>query len=403
MAGILSQDRSMGPAVGSGGALMLESVSLNLSGERFGVIYHLDGDEANAHARASDICFEQTVEFPSDLVPPGDIREFIVGHIETFEEIADSLFQVKINYALETSGFELVQLLNVVYGNISIKPGIRVMALELPEILLDAFRGPRFGREGLRTLMHVPERSLLCTALKPMGYSARKLAEFTYQFALGGIDIIKDDHGLTNQSFSPFKERVEYCTAAVERANLETGRNCIYMPNITAPANQVIENARFARSIGAGGLLVSPGLTGFDVMRQIADDDKISLPIMSHPTFMGSFVTSPFQGISHYALYGQIIRLAGADASIFPNYGGRFSFSREECKNIADGTKTPMGHIKPIFPAPGGGMSLASIPEMNQLYGQDVIYLIGGNLHRQGEDLIESSRRFLELVATQPD
>jgi len=147
-------------------------------------------------------------------------------------------------------------------------------------------------------------------------------------------------------------------------------------------------------------LLIAPGLVGLDTMRQLANDDRIALPIMSHPALQGSFVTSPDNGISHLALFGQIARLAGADASIFPNYGGRFSFSREECQSIIEGTAAPMAHIKPIFPTPGGGMSLARVPEMRELYGRDVIFLVGGGLHRHGPDLVENCRYFHRMAET---
>ena len=50
-----------------------------------------------------------------------------------------------------------------------------------------------------------------------MGLSATDLAELAYRFALGGIDLIKDDHGLTNQPFCPFEERVRRCAEAVAR------------------------------------------------------------------------------------------------------------------------------------------------------------------------------------------
>ena len=377
---------------------MSEVIHLDLSGERFRVVYHLTGEEGVAVKKAEDICIEQTVEFPQDLVPEGDIREHIFGRVESFSQVEDDLFQAEISFAVEVMGFELVQFLNVIYGNISLKPGIQVMSLDLPESMLTAFKGPRFGRQGIRKLLDVPIRPLLCTALKPMGMPADRLAEFAYQFALGGIDMIKDDHGLANQPFSPFKERVERCSEAVERANRETGRRCIYLPNVSAPADQVLANAHYARSVGAGGLVVTPGLTGLDTMRMLADDDEISLPVMSHPGFQGSLVTTSHQGISHYALYGQIMRLAGADAIIYPNYGGRFSFSRDECRRVVEGTAISMGHIKPIFPAPGGGMSLERIPEMSSFYGSEVIYLIGGNLHRGGVDLEENTRRFREMV-----
>jgi ribulose-bisphosphate carboxylase large chain len=372
--------------------------SLELSGERFAVVYQLTGDAAEADAKARDICLEQTVEFPDELVPDGDIRAHILGRVESLERLAGERFAARISYAIETAGFELPQLLNLVFGNISLKPGIRLERLELSPRLLQSFSGPRFGRAGLRERLGVPQRPLLCTALKPMGLPATALAELAYQFALGGIDIVKDDHGLADQPFAPYRERVQRCAAAVARANRQTGRACIYMANVSAPADALLDHARFAKAAGAGGLLIAPGLVGLDMMRQIADDEQIALPLMAHPAFQGSFVTSADSGISHYALFGQIARLAGADASIYPNYGGRFSFSHAECNSIVEGTATPMAHIKPIFPTPGGGMSLTRVAEMRASYGDDVIFLIGGGLHLHGPDLVENCRHFLALV-----
>ena len=42
------------------------------------------------------------------------------------------------------------QLLNVIFGNSSIQPGLRVEDVSLPEALLGRFAGPRFGTAGLR-------------------------------------------------------------------------------------------------------------------------------------------------------------------------------------------------------------------------------------------------------------
>ncbi|MCI0397196.1 MAG: RuBisCO large subunit C-terminal-like domain-containing protein [Chloroflexi bacterium] len=377
---------------------MLPPVALNLSGERFRVVYRLAGGEAEAYARAQGICVEQTIEFPAELAPPGDIHDHIVGRLEAFRPLDAAHCEAVISYAVETAGLELTQLTNVIFGNASLQPGIRVERLELPATLLAAFRGPRFGRAGLRAWLGVPQRPLLATALKPLGLPAAALADLAYQFALGGIDIIKDDHGLADQLFAPYRERVERCVEAVERAGQQAGYRCAYVANVTAPADQVYERALLARKAGARGLLVAPGLVGLDTMRQLADDDGLALPILSHPAFQGSFVTSADSGLAHGVVFGQMARLAGADASIYPNYGGRFSFSREECRAIAEGTVAPMGHIKPIFPAPGGGMSLARIPEMLESYGREVILLIGGGLHQHGPDLAANCRTFRQLV-----
>ena len=192
---------------------------------------------------------------------------------------------------------------------------------------------------------------------------------------------------------------MKQCAEAVRKANKETGNRTIYIANITAPHREVIKRARFARDAGAGGLMIAPGLTGFDIMRELAGDDTLALPIMTHPALQGSFVTHT-GGMSHGVIFGQLARLAGADATIFPNFGGRFSFSREECAEIVQGTLEPMGHLKAIFPAPGGGMSLDRVPEMLETYGKDLIFLIGGGLFKHGPDLVENCRHFRKMVET---
>jgi ribulose-bisphosphate carboxylase large chain len=367
------------------------------SSERFSVTYHLFGSEKEARAKAEDICIEQTVEFPADEVPDGIIRDHVFGRIELFERIDQERFKAVISYAVEIVAGELTQFLNVVFGNSSIKPGIRVEHLDLPESLLRCFIGPRFGREGLRRLLNIPKRPLLSTALKPMGLSSQELADLAYQFSLGGMDLIKDDHGLTDQSCSPFDERIKRCAEAVQKGNQETGQRALYIANITASHHEVKRRARMAKDAGAGGLMAAPGLIGFDLMRELADDDSISLPILTHPALQGSFVIGK-SGMSHGVIFGQLARLAGADATIFPNFGGRFSFSREECREIADATSAPMGHLKAIFPSPGGGMNIDKVPEMIGTYGRDLIFLIGGGLFKHGPDLVENCRYFRKTV-----
>ncbi|MEA4924657.1 MAG: RuBisCO large subunit C-terminal-like domain-containing protein [Syntrophomonadaceae bacterium] len=366
--------------------------------DRFSIVYRIAGPENEAWAKAQDICLEQTVEFPAELLPEGYIQNSLIGQITEFVPDGTEGYKATISFAIESAAHELTQLLNVIFGNISIKPGYRVEAIELPDALLQQFRGPRWGKAGLREILKVKPRPLLFTALKPMGLSSQDLAELAYQFALGGIDIIKDDHGLTNQRYAPFQERVRLCAEAVARANKQTGLNCIYTANVTAPHHEVLSRARYAKENGAGGLLVAPGLVGFDTMRSLAEDDNIALPIFSHPAFLGSYVLGTDNGISHFALFGQITRLAGADGIIYPNYGGRFSFSRQECQSIARGAAAPMGNLKTSFPCPGGGMNMSNIPDMIEVYGADVIFLVGGGLFKHGPNLIDNCNYFRSLV-----
>jgi ribulose-bisphosphate carboxylase large chain len=91
------------------------------------------------------------------------------------------------------------------------------------------------------------------------------------------------------------------------------------------------------------------------------------------------------------------MRLAGADLSIFPNYGGRFSFSPGECRAVAAGLAAPIPGIAAALPAPGGGMTLGRVEEIVDFYGNDVALLIGGDLHR-GDNLAKTAAQFRAAV-----
>jgi ribulose-bisphosphate carboxylase large chain len=109
-------------------------------------------------------------------------------------------------------------------------------------------------------------------------------------------------------------------------------------------------------------------------------------------------VVSPTHGFSYYAFYGQIQRLAGADASIYVNFGGRFDVTAEDCKWAARGCRDRMGHLKPILPLPGGGMTPERIPALLEMYGTDAVFLVGGGLHSRSGDLVQRARRVVQAV-----
>jgi ribulose-bisphosphate carboxylase large chain len=367
-----------------------------ITGSRFRVTYRVAAGDQEIEARVRAIAFEQTVEFPEHLLPPGDLKEHVPGRIEFLEPAQPGWFRAVLSYPDEAAGDDLLQFLNVVFGNTSLQSGVRVEDFTLPAVLS---RGPRYGVAGLRDLLGVHNRPLASTALKPLGLPPVELALQAYQTALGGLDLIKDDHGLTDQSFAPFQRRVERCVEAVQSAVRETGSKSFYAPNITADPETALARARFARDAGASAILVSPGLAGFGVVRALADDPKFGLPIIAHPAFTGSFVSAGPGGIDHGLFYGTLMRAAGADVSIFPNFGGRFSFSRQECVDISHRCAEPRDGLFASFPSPGGGMSIDRIPEQKRLYGTDFVALIGGALHQEGRTLVESSRAFVAALS----
>lgn len=374
--------------------MTIPATNVAVSGERLVATYVLSAAADRARAVAEAITVEQTIEFPLDLVADDDIRRQVVGRIETVDEIGPRATRVDISYAAETIGRELPQLLNVLFGNVSLFPGVRLVDLKLPPDLLSAFRGPRFGVAGLRTALGVRSRPFVASALKPMGLGPEALARIAATLARAGIDIVKDDHGLANQPFAEYRERVRRCAEAVRRANEETGGHCVYLPSLNAPAAELKERVRIALDAGVGGFLVLPGLCGFDTMRALAEETQ--LPVMAHPSFLGANVTHDGSGVAHGVLFGTLMRLGGADITIFPGYGGRFTFDRATCRSIADAARAPLGDIRPILPAPAGGTSLERVAELVEFYGPDTVLLIGGDLHRG--DLLENARRLRAAV-----
>ena len=360
---------------------------------RIYVTYKFTGEDPKAIAEV--IRAEQTIEFPFELAPAW-IQEEVVGKVEEISSIDKTTHLITISFNPDVTGGELNQFLNVLWGNVSLFPGIKIVDLKLPEIFLAKYKGPRFGVDGLRELFGAQTRPLVSTALKPMGSDAKTLAEMARTLALAGFDLIKDDHSLANQPWATWKERVTLVARAVSEANEATGGKSVYAPSLNLPFDQIVEAAHTAKDLGAGALLVLPGITGFDSMRLLAADDSLALPIQGHPAMLGSLVTSKFEGISHGIALGTLMRLAGADISIFPNVGGRFSFTKDQCLEITDKSREKLGSLKPMLVSPAGGMTLERIPEMIEMYGKDSALLIGGALSRGS--LADNAAQMSEMV-----
>jgi ribulose-bisphosphate carboxylase large chain len=358
--------------------------------------YRLRCPPAEAPTIAREIALEQTVEVAAELVTDPRIANEIVGRVLEVRPSEDGAV-VRIAYNAELARPHAGQLWNLLYGNISLKRGIRLVDVSFPASLHAVLPGPKLGIDGLRRRLGVHGRPLLATALKPRGSSPEQLAELAYQFALGGGDFVKDDHNLVDADFDDFRRRVELCQAAVERAAAETGRPCLYAPNLSPSAFELPRYIEFLRGSGVEAVLLAPLLLGFDTVRRLAMETPWFL--MAHPTFCGSFFHDPDHGVAPEILLGQFFRGLGCDSVIFPNQGGRFAFSAAECQAIATAAHGPSDLWSPAWPAPAGGMTYERLPEMGRTFGSEAIFLIGGALLAGGTSLVETTRQFQARIA----
>lgn len=342
--------------------------------------YRLQTDVNTATGVAEAIAWEQTVEAPQALVDAAGLRESMVGRVISIEpEPGDGQAQIaRIAYRAELASGQIPQLLNLVYGNVSMYQGVRLVGLELPDELLRQFRGPGLGIEGVRALTGVYGRPLLATAIKPRGLSDHALADIARQFAENGGDLIKDDQNIVDQDFTAFARRVTACRDAVAEGNARSGRNCVYFPNLSAPSGYLPRYLELLRALDIRGALVAPLTIGLDTMRWIAEDWELA--IMAHPAMTGGYTNATDQGIAHEVLFGALFRLAGADVSIYPGFGGRISYPHAIGRRIADTLRKPMGHLPAAFPCPAGGQGLHEVPSMIADAGIDSVLLVGGAL-----------------------
>jgi len=341
-------------------------------------------------ARAQAIALEQSIEAPLAAVGDARVLREVVAQVASVTQIAPDTFHVSVRLATETTGFEAGQLLNILFGNTSLHDDVTLVDAEFPASFVAHFGGPRFGVAGIRELTGAHGRPLTCSALKPQGLPPAELAAIAGTLARAGVDVIKDDHGLANQAAAPFSERVGAVQRAVDDANRESGGHSIYAPSLTGHLEQLREQLREARRAGAQAILVAPMVSGVGSLAALGREAGV--PILAHPALAGVARIAP------PLILGKLFRLFGADATIFPNSGGRFSWPAEVCAAIADAARLPWHGLAPTLPVPAGGMAVARVPEMRQRFGEDTMLLIGGSLLVARDSLAIRAREFVSSV-----
>jgi ribulose-bisphosphate carboxylase large chain len=341
-------------------------------------VYRLHVDVRQAAHRARLLAVEQSIAMPPEAIGDGRVLDEVAARVERVEPQADGTSLARLRLASETVGDDAGQLMNMLFGNCSLQPDVELVDVEVPAALARAFGGPSLGVEGLRRLTGASGRPLTCTALKPIGSTVEQLAGLCRNFDEAGIDVIND--------------RVAACQRVVQEADEVSGRRSVYAPSLYGTHVQMQRQIELARTHGVAAFLIAPlicGLATFNALRREHPDAAF----IAHPALGGAGRIAP------PVLLGKLFRLLGADAVIFPNHGGRFTYDAETCAAIARNCRAPWHGLRPAMPVPAGGMSVDRVPELKREYGTDSMLLIGGSLLIARERLAERSRAFVEAVA----
>ncbi|MHA1733808.1 MAG: RuBisCO large subunit C-terminal-like domain-containing protein [Promethearchaeota archaeon] len=294
---------------------------------------------------------------------------------------------------------QIPMLFTTVVGNISMGGPIKLVDVRFPKKFLDEFKGPKFGDVGIRKLLGVPERPLLNNMIKPCVYTDPKIgAQLAYEAAVGGCDVIKDDELLADVDFNPIAERVTRFMEAIDRADSEKGEKTLYTVNITDRVKRVFELADLVQEHGANAIMVNHIAVGYSVLRELAEDPSVKVPILGHMDAAGALYEDPWSGISSQLVLGKLARLAGADSLVYPAPYGKAPYLEDKFKATTRTMVMPMGHLKRTLPMPSGGITAGLVEKVVKAIGTNVMIGSGGGIHAHPDGAEAGARAFRQAI-----
>ena len=367
--------------------------------------YFRPKEGVDAAYAANAIREEQTTGTWTDLSTVNEETAYVHaldGSVEDLVELPDGGYLTKICFPHEI--FErgnIPQYLSVIAGNLfglGKLEAVRLLDIDLPENLAGC--GPKFGIDGIRKIVgtEVSCRPHIGTIIKPkVGLNPKDTARVAYEAALGGLDLIKDDETLTNQTFCPLFDRLEAVMDALDRAKDETGKQVLYAVNVTTGGDRIVELAHKAVSAGANMLMVDVLTAGFSAIQALAEAPGINVPIHVHRTMHGALTRNPHHGIAMRPI-AKLVRSAGGDQLHTGSVSGKMGSKAGEV--IADNREItkPLSYLKPVFPVSSGGLHPGKVAAEIAKLGTDIVLQAGGGIHGHPEGTTAGTRAMLQAA-----
>ncbi|RED60389.1 2,3-diketo-5-methylthiopentyl-1-phosphate enolase [Cohnella lupini] len=369
--------------------------------------YRLYDDKADFHKKAEGIAVGLTVGSWTEL--PEAAKEQMQKHLGKVVSVSihdpldaapgERYADITIAYPDVNFSRDIPAFLVTAFGKLSMDGKIKLTDIEPSADFLSAFPGPKFGVQGVRDLLGVHDRPLVMSIFKSViGHDLGNLREQFLQQALGGVDLIKDDEILFENPLTPLEQRVEACMSAAREAERTTGQKLLYFTNLTGSTFQLKANAKRAIAAGANGLLFNVLAYGFDALAELAADPDINVPIAAHPALAGALYPSLHHGISASLLLGKLMRIAGADLSLFPSPYGSVVMPKAENLAVMEALLDPTLPQKPAFPVPSAGIHPGLVPLIMGDFGPEVVVNAGGGVHGHPGGSAAGGRAFRQAV-----
>ncbi|HSV49289.1 MAG TPA: type III ribulose-bisphosphate carboxylase [Candidatus Acidoferrales bacterium] len=308
---------------------------------------------------------------------------------------------IKIAYPLELfeSG-NMPNILSSVAGNVfglKALKNLRLLDITVPKALLNGFKGPQYGISGIRDLLKVPTRPLVGTIIKPkLGLSTKDHTQVAYDAWLGGCDVVKDDENLGSQKFNPFDDRLFETLEARDKAQDQTGERKVYMINITAETNLMLERAQTVVDQGGEYIMLDILTCGWSALQTLREQN-FKVVIHAHRAGHAAFTKNQLHGIAMKPI-ASVARIIGVDQLHVGTVVGKMSETKPEVLENIHACKTELGDLAPVLPVASGGLYPQLVPSLLETFGNDVVLQAGGGIHGHPEGTVNGAKAMRQAV-----
>lgn len=291
-------------------------------------------------------------------------------------------------------------LLSSVAGNVfglrALK-NLRLDDVDFPSTVINRFKGPKYGIQGVRQLLKVYDRPLVGTIIKPkLGLRTKDHAQVAYEAWIGGCDIVKDDENLSSQKFNPFQDRLSETLESRDRAEAETGEKKVYMINVTAETSEMIKRAESVLDHGGEYVMMDILTCGFAALQTLREQN-FDLVIHAHRAGHAAFTKNPNHGISMKVI-SKIARIVGVDQLHVGTVVGKMSETKEEVTQNCEALKMKMGRTRQVLPVASGGLHPGLVPALMEFFGKDVVIQAGGGIHGHKDGTVAGAKAMRQAV-----
>ena len=298
------------------------------------------------------------------------------------------------------------QILSCIAGNImgmKAVDSIRLADCEWPAELATSFPGPQYGSDVKTEILDAEGRPATATVPKPkVGLSTEQHAQVGYDAWVGGVDLLKDDENLTDQSFNRFEDRVKRSFEMRDRAEDETGDRKDYLVNVTADTETMLDRLELVAEQGGGFVMVDVVTCGWSAVQTVREHaEKHGLAIHAHRAMHAAFDRLDHHGVSMRVL-AQVARLAGVD-HIHTGTAGLGKLENEDTPGINEWLSGDLYGLSDVLPVASGGLHPGTVAPLLDALGQDIVVQVGGGIHGHPDGTEAGARALQQAIGAYRD